>query len=255
MFILCEGKVASKPYEMPFTGDKLYSLEELSYYLYHKIYTLTDDFFNLVLAVWLREQAGHPVLAGKIEKMLLQQTTLKDMVVTILCGCDYFREEEIREVVKIIDEIANLPVHKKKKRKADNYLRAGRYGKSLLEYRKLLYGSFAVNFTPEEYGDLLHNQGIAHFYVASFAEAERDFKDAFARNNKKSSLKHYLWLLLIQNKVAEFESEAVELGLQAAEINSIRSVYKEALLGVQVPEESPEDLVSYKKQLVRAYAG
>lgn len=254
MLILCEGKVASQPYVMPFTGQKVYSVEELCYYIYHNIYTINEEFFQESLAQWLREETDHPVLARKIQEMTEGEPKLKDLVVTILCGCDYYREEEIRQLVKVMDDIANLPVHKKKKIKADNLLRAGFYGRSLVEYRKLLYGSFAVNFSTEEYGDLLHNQGIAHFYTSSFAEARRDFKEAFARNNKKSSLKHYLWLLLMEDREQEFEREAISLGMTPEEMQGTRVRYKEVLTGIRVTEQAPGELERYKKQLVQSFA-
>lgn len=254
MFILCEGKAASQPYKMPVTGQKVYSLEELCYYIYNNIYTITEEFFQESLAVWLRDETEHPVLAKKIFGMLSADMKLKDMIVTILCGCDYYKEEEIRELVKIMDEIANLPVHKKKKIKADNYLLSGCYGRSLLEYRKLLQGSFAVNFTTEEYGDILHNQGIAHFYISSFEESQRDFKEAYARNHKKDSLSHYLWMLLLQDREQLFETEAVSFGMTQEEIDSVRRRYKEAVAQCHIPEEREGDLERYKKQLSEAFA-
>lgn len=122
-----------------------------------------------------------------------------------LCGCDYYKEEEIRKLIAVMDGIANLPLHKRKKIKADNFLRAGMYGKSLLEYRKLLQGGLAMNFTAGEYGDILHNQGIAHFYTSSFARAEKDFKEAYARNGSRDTLRHYLYCLLLQKKVRPLE--------------------------------------------------
>lgn len=42
-------------------------------------------------------------------------------------------------------------------------MRTGHYGKAVMAYRKLLQGPDAISFTPEEYGDILHNEGIAHF--------------------------------------------------------------------------------------------
>ena len=254
MLILCEGKVAKEPYVMPFTGQKVYSVEELCYYLYHNIYTINEDFFQSSLARWLREETEHPVLADKIQDMMEGEPKLKDLVVTILCGCDYYREDEIRQLVKVMDDIANLPVHKKKKIKADNLLRAGFYGRSLLEYRKLLYGSFAVNFSPEEYGDILHNQGIAHFYTSSFEEARRDFKEAFVRNNKKNSLKHYLWLLLMEDREQEFEREAISLGMSPKEIQGTLARYKEVLAEIRITEQAPGELERYKKQFVQSLA-
>ena len=70
MFILCEGKAAVKPYKMPVTGQRVYSLEELCYYIYNNIYTISEDLFQESLAEWLRDETEHPVLAKKIQGML-----------------------------------------------------------------------------------------------------------------------------------------------------------------------------------------
>lgn len=254
MFILAKGRVAGKPYTMPYTRKKIYSVEELCYYIYNNIYSINEDFFQPSLPVWMKEELDLPELADKMEHMIEDEHGLKDLVVTALCGCDYYQEKEIRQIVKILDEINNLPLFRKKKIKADNYLRAGRYGRSLMEYRKLLRGSFAVNFTPEEYGDILHNQGIAHFYTSSFEEAENDFKEAFVRNSKRDSLQHYLWILLMQEKEKQFEEEAVSFGLAPAEIQSVRLRYQEALAGFRLPAESEHMLEEYKEQMRTAFA-
>ena len=167
MVILGKGKVADKPYTMPYHAGQVYSIEELCYYIYNHIYTINEDFFQPALPVWLTEELDMSVLSVKLKYMIEEKHGMKDLVVAVLCSCDYYKEEEIRQIVDILDEITNLPIYKKKKIKADNYLRAGCYARSLHEYRKLLHGSFAINFTPEEYGDILHNQGIAHFYISS----------------------------------------------------------------------------------------
>ena len=254
MLILCKGKIAKKPYVMPYTGSRVYSLEELCYYVYNNIYSITEEFFEKPLADWLREQTDHPVLAKKMENMIQSGENLKNLVVTLLCGCDYYNEGEIRQLVKVMDEIANLPLYRKKKIKADNYLRAGCYGKSLPLYRKLLHGSFAVNFTTEEYGDILHNQGIAHFYTSSFSEAEQDFREAFARNNKKDSLEHYLWILLMEGREADFEAEAIRAGWSSEEMTAAKGRYVEAKAQCRIPEEKDTDIETYKKQLRKAFA-
>lgn len=254
MFILCEGTVAKIPFGIPYANQQVYSVEELCYYVYNHIYTITEDFFQQPMAQWLEEQAGCPVLGKKLRNMLAEGVGMKDLVVTLLCGCDYYREEEIRKLVEIMNGIANLPLYKRKKMKADNYLRAGRYGKSLLEYRKLLHGSFAVNFSTEEYGDILHNQGIAHFYTSSFDEAASDFKEAYVRNNKKISLQHYLWILLMEEKNQQFEVEAVSFGLSSEETLATKAKYREAVAKSQLPKPEEDDVERYKEQLKKAFA-
>lgn len=254
MFIYCAGAVAENPYEMPYTNQKVYSLEELCYYLYHNIYSINEEFFQPSLADWLRNELNQEELADKISRMLSDNPKLKDLVVTIFCGCDYYKEEEIRKLIAVMDGISNLPLYKKKKIKADNYLRAGHYGKSLIEYRRLLHGSFAVNFSTEEYGDILHNQGIARFYTSSFEEAENDFKEAYVRNNKKASLQHYLWLLLMQDKEQEFEAEAISFGMKNEEIRLTKNKFLEAAAKFRPAEETEGAIDKYKEQLIQAFS-
>ena len=46
MFILCQGDLAKEPYIIPISEVPVYSLEELCYYMYHNIYTVTEGFFD-----------------------------------------------------------------------------------------------------------------------------------------------------------------------------------------------------------------
>ena len=51
MFILCQGDLAKEPYIIPISEVPVYSLEELCYYMYHNIYTVTEGFEKLFRAV------------------------------------------------------------------------------------------------------------------------------------------------------------------------------------------------------------
>ena len=254
MFIRCRGKVADKPFTMPYTGAKVYSLEELCHYIGNNIYTITEDFFTKNLVQWLKDETENETLAKKLDIMITNGNRLKDLVVTILCACDYYREHEIRELIRIIDGIISLPLHEKKKIMADNYMRAGLYAKSSQAYRKLLNGVYAVNFSPESYGNILHNQGIAHFYTAGFEDAARDFKEAYARNHRPESLHHYLYLLLMLGKTEEFERECIAHGMNNAQLEAIRSPFDE--VKASLPEVAPDaDLIDKYKEDLRKAAG
>ena len=237
---------------MPYTGVKVYSLEELCYYIGNNIYTITEDFFTRSLVLWLKNQTDNPELASKLDTMITNQNKLKDMVVTILCACDYYKEAEIRQLIRVIDEIVNLPLHEKRKIRADNYMRAGLYAKSVVAYRKLLNGVYAVNFTPEAYGNILHNRGIALFYTASFSAAAKDFKDAYARNHRPESLHHYLYILLMQDKTEEFERECIRFGMNNAQLEAIRTRFNEVKNSLPSYEITDKEIEEYKENLRKA---
>lgn len=257
MFILCTGKVAEKPYSVPYTSTNLYSLEELCYFIYNNIYNITEEFFRRELIIWIRDEIKHQVLAKKCEELMaMDSPDLKDLVVTVLCTSDYYKEEEVRAAVGIIENIVNLPYHLRMKIKSDNYLKYGQYGKAAALYKKLLQGSLAVNFSKEEYGDIMHNLGISHYYISSFRESADDFKEAYIRNHRKESARHYLFVLLLEEEEELFQSEALVMGFSVAEIKELRREFEAAKLpeadGGMVFEE--HFLEECKEQLRKAFA-
>ena len=85
-------------------------------------------------------------------------------------------------------------------------------------------------------------------------EAGEDFREAYIRNNKRESLQHYLWILLMEEKDKTFEEESLSFGLKPSEIEQIRLKYQEVLAGFYVPEETESMMDDYKEQLRRAFA-
>lgn len=253
MFILCKGELAKEPYIIPISETPVYSLEELCYYMYHHIYSVTEEFFDEKMVSWLCEQAGLEALAEKMHVLLQKKNDLKDLVVTLMCSCDYYKEEEILQLVTVMKKIENLPAHEKNKIKADHYLRAGKYGKSLLEYKQLLYGEMAEHFSTEEYGNLLHNQAIALFHVSSFREAANGFKEAYARNHKEQSLQQYLYALLLNGQEELFVQEGSSFGKTEEELGQLRQNYIDAQTEGKDDGAEEEFISRCKNELRSAY--
>lgn len=65
--ILAKGKIAKKPYELSYLGQNIYSIEELCYVIYHNIYGINEEFFQISLAKWMKEELGLKELAEKLE--------------------------------------------------------------------------------------------------------------------------------------------------------------------------------------------
>ncbi len=251
MFILCKKKLAKEPYIIPVSEVSVYSLEELCYYIYNNIYSVTEEFFDGKLAVWIRDQLGSDSLAKKMKTLIERHNDLKDLVVTILCSCDYYKEEEVVKLVEIMDRIENLPPHEKNKIKADNYLQAGKYGKSLHEYKELLYGGMADQFTHEEYGNLLHNQAIALFHVSSFHEAAKGFKEAYARNHNEQSLNQYLYTLLITGQEEQFVKEGLSYDKSTEELDKLKQDLTEAKNSYKREIQGEEEFIEKCKNELR----
>lgn len=211
-FILCSGAVAEKPYYFELTDTRIYSIEELCYYIYHNIYAITEEDFNQELICWLKEEVKMQETASKLEYIMehknkkeSDQNYLKDIVVSLLCSGDYYEEEEILSLIGIMDSIYSLSPSKKRKMKGDNYLKYKNYAMAASVYDEILRGKEAKELTTEEYGDLLHNQAITAMHMTSYLDAIKGFEEAYSRNQKEDSLKAYLIALKIGKGEAEWE--------------------------------------------------
>ena len=149
-------------------------------------------------------------------------------MVTLLCACDYYKKEEIFSLVEVMENIANLPPEKKARMKADNYLKAGRYGRSFQEYQSLLHGPLAKELSTKEYGDVLHDQAIAMFHVSSFRQAADGFKEAYARNHRPESLQQYLYVLLACGDKEMFDRECEAAGKSEEEKKALCEAWEQA---------------------------
>ncbi len=232
-FILCTGRYAVKPYVFPVSEVRVYSIEELCYYIYNNIYEISIDIFDKKMTDWIRHEARLSVVADKIESMIGGRASLKDIVVTIMCGCDYYSESEIKALIMIMNETENLPRYGRMKKKADICLKYGKYLQAKKEYDCILKNADIAKIPAEEYGDILHNRSIACFYLGEYREAGLGFKTAYSRNENPQSLRHYMLLLLINNDHGEFDKEARAYELSDIYIKNLKNELSEAYTQAQ----------------------
>lgn len=203
--ILCNTVKAENPFYFELTGTNIYTIEELCYYIYNNIYIITEEIFDDDLAFWLREELEMPELSEKISDMLLHKNSLKDIVVTIFCSADYYTEKEIKALIEIMDSLEGMPILLRRKMKADNYMKYKNFSLAMKEYESILKSPKINELDSKDQGNIIHNLGIVRMNVSSFSAAAECFKDAYAKNNNKESLIHYLCALKLDKRDEEYE--------------------------------------------------
>lgn len=189
--ILCCGEKAEHPWYIKETDTKLYSMEELCYYIYNNIYIISERFFSLELVSWIEKELKLPLPAQKLRSLVAKGNSCRDMVVTVLCSTDYYTEPEIKELIAVMNRLAYMTEAQREKYKADLWLEKGRYTVAAMDYRKLLFHK-GEGLSVEETGDVFHNLGITCLYTGTVEEAATHFWEAYGRNHKKESRKAYV---------------------------------------------------------------
>lgn len=209
--ILCTGKRAEVPFVFPGSHRELYTIEELCYFIYNHIDTMTDDMFDRSLVQWLGGQEELREVSWKMERLIDHHNSLKDKVITLLCACDYYREKEIRDLLLVMNQLEAMSFPERCRQKGIRLLEKGRYKEAESFFQKLLKPEAAKQFTPEEYGDILHNLAVVHIHTASYGEAAKEFKASYERNHRRETLRQYLTALKLSEQKSLYEKELVRL--------------------------------------------
>ncbi|MDD5937241.1 MAG: hypothetical protein PUC65_17020 [Clostridiales bacterium] len=205
--ILCTGKTAGKPYIFKATGTKIYTMEELCYYIYHNVETISEDLFRLELIDFIRNELGLTERADYLEDLVKKRVGIKDLVVSIFCSADYYDKNEINHLLTEIDVLYRMNPAQRKKRQADYCMRYGQWKEAMRQYRNILNGKEFMELTGEEYGDILHNIGVLEARNGAFLVASDKFREAYERNHREESLKQYLYALKASEHQENFERE------------------------------------------------
>lgn len=222
--ILCSGARTTRPYGFPSSGIRVYSMEELCYYLFHHVYLIEEGIFQDDLIDWIETELKLPERAEKLRKLKERKADAKTMVTVVLCSADYYTEYEIKSLLKVLDEITAMPKVKKSCLKAKHYLDKQQYREASAEYEKLLTDPQAKEFTPEEYGDLLHNLAVTRLHTVGFGAAVQLFEQAYVRNRREETLRQFLSVLKIlgweeqyMDKLGEYQvEETLRISLEKA---------------------------------------
>ncbi len=205
--ILCTGKTARNPYYFLSTGTRVYTIEELCYYIYHNIETVSEELACPELVDFLRHELGLEERADQLEKLFATHAGIKDIIVLILCSADFYEEEEIRLLLSELDSLNEMTPLQRKKRSADHYLESGQYREAMKAYRNIIYSREPVEMNSIEYGDILHNLAVLYAKTGAFVTAAEEFRAAYERNGNQESLKQYLYALKFSKQDELFDKE------------------------------------------------
>jgi len=211
--ILCSGARTQRPYYLVYGGARIYSIEELCYYLYNHIYMIDEINFGDELFDWIGNELNLPERAERLRQLKRQNADLKTIITVILCSADYYTENEIKAVIKLLDDILKMPVIKRRCMKAAGLLKNEKFSEAAREYEQIIHSDGATDLTPEEYGDIYHNLAVAKAHTTGVKEASRLFLEAFLRNNRDESLHQYLYSLLLTGDYDKFQEKAEEFRL------------------------------------------
>lgn len=100
--ILCTGRLAQRPFPFRFLEARIYSAEELCYFIAKNDYLLTMEAFTPELCSWLKEECLLDPLADKLSELIRKKCSPAAFGGTVLEYIRLYPDEEIARIEEVL---------------------------------------------------------------------------------------------------------------------------------------------------------
>ncbi len=219
--ILCKSKKAVNPYEITRIHKKIYTMEELCYYLTHNIYLIDNTIMNDQFCKWLDEELELPELCVSVKELLLDRGGLEKFIMVIVRWANIYSLSEINHIEDILNRIKDKKDVELRKAKADNLLENGEIEEAILVYQAMLREKWDETVADLFYGKVYACIGAAYGKCFLYKESMEMYDKAFQICNDPMLVKCYLYaaknaldekeyrLILAQSEVFEELEEII----------------------------------------------
>ena len=191
--ILCHKKKAKKAYEIARIHRKIYTIEELCYYLCNHLYLVDYTLMNETLCEWLEEELELGELADKLYVLLEQNSSIEQFVIMILTEAGIYTAGELKQIQDVLDNLKNQKPIEKQKYKADSLLESGAVKPAIMAYLEIIHGERDESVSGKFYGKVYGCLGAAYGRQFLYKEAAQMYEAAFQICEDESMLSAYLY--------------------------------------------------------------
>ena len=186
----CIGAYATTPYVIRPEGIRIYSYEELCYYLSTNVYILDAELLNSSLAEWIDRQLQLKELAKSLYTGVGVVCAPEHFVMQVLGYGHYLPTGRLNEILQIVRENAKLNTYEKKKKRIDHLASAGCYEQAYREYEELLPAVTGKDIALT--GAVYTAMGKIAARMFYFPLAEELFEKAYKLTYRKDSMLCYV---------------------------------------------------------------
>ncbi len=189
-FLICTGKRTQQPLFIYETKTNIFSVEELSFYIYENIETLDEKLFDDRLIEFLK-RCDREDIALRIEALLKANAGMEEIVRTVFSYVNFYGKSEIEQLCVKVKSFEGQPVEERLKAVGDALLKAKKYSMAKKQYRRLLEMDVNEYMDKAFYGKIWHNLGVVYarmLYYKASTECFRTAYDIYPDESIKMSL-------------------------------------------------------------------
>ena len=120
--VLCHKKKAKHPYEISRIHKKVYTIEELCYYLCNNLYLIDYTIMNEQLCHWIADELELPEMASSLINLLRKPGTVEEFVLKVLDEAKIYSAGEMAHIQNVLQKLKNQKEVERQKFKADKLM-------------------------------------------------------------------------------------------------------------------------------------
>lgn len=191
--ILCHNKKASQPYKITRIHRKIYTIEELCYYLCNNLYLIDYTIMNEKICEWLYSELDMRELAGELLDLIQKKGTIEQFVLRILEHARIYSEPEMEHIRNVLDRLKDQKEIERRKYKADNLLESGEYESAILVYLSILQDERDESAGERFYGKVYGCLGAAYGRELLYEQAASMYRQAYEICQDETMLTAYIY--------------------------------------------------------------
>lgn len=245
--ILCHKQKAIQPYEIERVHRKIYTLEELCYYICNHVHLLDHTLMNFRLCKWVEMELGMKSLAKQLRACLSEGGGLVEFMMTILQSTHIYAPAELNRIQSALEMIFSQKEEERMKNKGDRFWEMGEYEGAILVYQSILTKLPEEDRKSKFYGGVCASLGAAYGRLFLYTESMKYYEEAFRVLREDEVAKSYLYACFKALESGEYvkmlSGNSLFLRLDAQLKEEFREIVAE-----REPICTPEELVLWKKK-------
>lgn len=211
--ILCNMR-SEEPYYISELNIRVYSIEEMGYFVYNHTYLVGRDFFSASLTDYIRTKLNLEKTAEMIENAYNSGSGLPELILILLEESGYYNDEEIRKLLPVLPGLAQKSTQERLKAKADLFFGYNKYESALREYYRILDMKRDPKLTSSFYAGILGRIATIYIKLFLYEDAMNYFKKAFELSKEEDYLKKIIFLTLMTGGEKELLGIMVKYNVQ-----------------------------------------
>lgn len=191
--ILCHNKKAKHPYEIIRLHKKIYTIEELCYYLCNHLFLVDYTLMNHSLCSWIERELEMRELSLALRNILAKNGSIEQFILEILEASKIYTSGELQHIIKVLEKLKDHNDIEREKFKADTLFNNKEYDAAILIYRAILSNDVDESVGELFYGKIYANLGSCYGRQFLYEEAAGAYEKAYSIMKEQSILRAYLY--------------------------------------------------------------